>query len=111
MKIVLKTHVKGKKKMKTLKYQSLDVSTLVKIERDKRFLTLEDVGAGVGVSAIYIFRIEKGRVTPSEKVISHLIKYFDLDAKNLSQYPQATVHGEINPSFKETEKRHLRLLE
>ena len=67
MKIVLKTHLKGKEKLKTLKYQNIDVSTLVKTERDKRFLTLEDVGVSVDMSASYIFRIEKQGVSSYAK--------------------------------------------
>ncbi|RYM01470.1 XRE family transcriptional regulator [Sporolactobacillus sp. THM7-7] len=93
--------MKGKMKMKTLDYQNLNVSILLKNEREKRFLTFEDVGAGVGVSASYIFRIEKGMVTPSQKVVSQLIKYFGLETKDLSKYPQETVKRETSPS-KET---------
>ncbi|MBD8069768.1 helix-turn-helix domain-containing protein [Bacillus sp. PS06] len=82
-------------------YENLDISRLVKTEREQRSLDLEEVGSGVGTSANYIFRIEKGRVKPPIHVIEKIIKYFDLDDKKLELYRSLTKQSKDEVDGKE----------
>jgi len=94
--------------MKILDYRNFDVCMLVKKEREKRFLTLEDVGSGVGVSANYIFRIEKGRVKPSDLTVEKLIKFFDLDESRLLLYKSMDRQNEIETHIIEEKEEETR---
>lgn len=66
--------------------QSLDISMLLKAERVQCKLGLEDVAQVIGVSASYVFRIEKGSVSPAKYVVHRLIKLFDIDEGKLALY-------------------------
>lgn len=71
----------------------INVKRLLETERVKRFMTYEDIGKGVGCSASYIFRIEKGvRKKPSYDIVSKIITFFNLTDKELSTY----IDGELD---------------
>lgn len=57
-----------------------EIRELIKLERSKRGWSYEELGRRIGVSASYIFRLEKGqRQNPSTKVLKALCELFDID--------------------------------
>lgn len=62
------------------------IMSLLKDERERRNWTYEEVGAKLGVSASYIFRLEKGeRANPSSKVIIAMCELFGLNPNEIFQ--------------------------
>ncbi|MYL57565.1 helix-turn-helix domain-containing protein [Virgibacillus halodenitrificans] len=83
----------------------INIQKMLEIERHKRFMTYEDVAKGLGCSASYVFRIEKGkRKKPSFEFVSKMINFFGVD--NLSIYMDSP---ESKKSI-QRENRKLRLL-
>jgi|HigsolmetaAR206D_1030411.scaffolds.fasta_scaffold00120_34 transcriptional regulator with XRE-family HTH domain len=73
--------------------EKLDIPRMVRTEREKRFMTYADVAKGVGVSASYIYRLEKGmRKKPSFDVLARIIEFFGLTDRDLRQY----IDGDIS---------------
>jgi transcriptional regulator with XRE-family HTH domain len=57
-----------------------EIMALIKQERKKRGWSYEELGNRLGVSASYMFRLEKGqRQNPSTKVLKSLCELFDID--------------------------------
>lgn len=57
-----------------------EIRELIKCERMKRGWSYEELAKRIGVSASYIFRLEKGqRQNPSTKVLKALCELFDID--------------------------------
>jgi transcriptional regulator with XRE-family HTH domain len=57
-----------------------EIMALIKMERKKRGWSYEELGQRLGVSASYMFRLEKGqRQNPSTKVLKSLCELFDID--------------------------------
>lgn len=67
--------------------ESLNVAKMLEVERKKKNMTFEDVGSGLGCSASYVFRIEKGkRKKPSYELVSKMIRFFMLSPEDVLKY-------------------------
>lgn len=91
--------------MENLQY--INLQKLLRTERQKRFMTYEDVANGLGCSSSYVFRLEKGkRKKPSYEFVSKMINFFEVD--DLSVYIDSP---ELGKSIKERQEKEQRLLE
>lgn len=63
------------------------IGELLKKERSKRGMTLQEVGEGIGCSPSYIYRLEKGaRKQPSYAVAKAILDFFELPENSLTFY-------------------------
>lgn len=62
-----------------------DIETVIKKAREKAEMTQYQVADAVGVSRAYYADVERGRYTPSLKLLSRLSVLFDLDLNFLKE--------------------------
>ena len=62
-----------------------DIKTVIKTAREKAGLTQYELAVEVGVSRGYYADVEKGRYTPSLKLLSRLAKFLDIDLNFLKE--------------------------
>lgn len=64
------------------------IRELITSERKKNGLSYEKLGEKLGVSASYLFRLEKGdRSNPSSEVLAKFCELFDVDPRSLLDMP------------------------
>lgn len=90
--------------MENLQY--INLQKLLRTERQKRFMTYEDVANGLGCSASYVFRLEKGkRKKPSYEFVSKMVNFFGVD--DVSVYIDSP---ELRKSIKKEQEKEQKLL-
>lgn len=63
-----------------------EIMEMIKAERNRRGWSYEELGARLGVSASYLYRLEKGqRKNPSSTVLKSLCELFNIDPSKLLQ--------------------------
>ncbi|NPA86023.1 MAG: TIGR00270 family protein [bacterium] len=58
-----------------------DVGEIVRQERQRRGLRLEELAAKLGISASYLRRIEQGKTIPDERTLKKLENFFEISLR------------------------------
>lgn len=79
-----------------------EIMALLKVERKKRGWSYEELGKRLGVSASYMYRLEKGqRQNPSVKVLKSLCELFDIEpSRVMLMEPNLIQVGSVPVSLK-----------
>ncbi|MFJ8528292.1 helix-turn-helix domain-containing protein [Bacillus sp. NPDC094106] len=89
----------------TDKKQSLgnDLGKFLKMEREKKGLSLEKVGKAIEVSASYLHRLENGsRKNPSITILEKLCAFFTLDPQKVLEMAGLSTRGDSTICVKYT---------